>query len=169
VEQDIYLAGMAKESTVDGPGVRLTLYLQGCPHHCVGCHNPDTWEKDGGERLSVKEALDLIARYLTPLHQGITISGGEPFAQSEALLQLVTGLRERFGSLNIWCYSGYLYDELLASPVLPMLNVLVDGPYSEDKRELDLVFRGSHNQRIIDVAASLQTGKVVEHPAYLPK
>ncbi|MGE5381582.1 MAG: anaerobic ribonucleoside-triphosphate reductase activating protein [Methylocystaceae bacterium] len=162
----VRLAGMSRESTVDGPGVRLTIFFQGCPHHCKGCHNPDTWDSNGGEELTIQETLDLLARYITPLHQGITFSGGEPFLQAEALLKLVKGIRERFPQLNIWCYSGYQYEDLLCSPVLPLLDVLVDGPFEEANRELDLIFRGSSNQRIIDLALSEESGQVVEHPAY---
>ncbi|MGE5450059.1 MAG: anaerobic ribonucleoside-triphosphate reductase activating protein [Methanomassiliicoccales archaeon] len=163
MEPIIVLAGMTSESTVDGPGIRLTLYLQGCPHHCIGCHNPDTWDEQSGQRLSVNAALDLIAKHLTPLHQGITLSGGEPFFQPAASLQLVSGLRTRFPHLNIWCYTGYTYEELLESPILPLIDVLIDGPFIEAERELDLVYRGSKNQRIIAVKASLQAGKVIEH------
>lgn len=163
----IVLAGMAKESTVDGPGVRLALFMQGCPHHCSGCHNPETWDENGGQRMSVTAALKLMAQYLTPLHQGITISGGEPFMQPDALLELLQGVRESFPALNIWCYSGYIFDDLQHSPVLPLIDILVDGPYQEELRDLDLLFRGSRNQRIIDVAASLQTGQVVEHSGYM--
>lgn len=163
MDTTLALAGLTRESTVDGPGVRLALFLQGCPHHCKGCHNPETWDQAGGEIWTVKATLDLLGKKLTPLHQGITISGGEPFLQPEALLALVEGIRQRFPHLNIWCYSGYLFEDLKASPVLRYLDVLVDGPFIEEEREMDLPFRGSRNQRIIDVASSLKKGKPVEN------
>jgi len=167
METYIMLAGLTKESTVDGPGIRIALYLQGCPHHCSGCHNPETWNIDNGVSKTVNETLKLITDNLTPLHQGITISGGEPFMQPAALLALVQGIRERFHQLNIWCYTGYLYDDLIQSPILPYLDILVDGPYQESERELDLRFKGSRNQRIINVQASISQGQIIEDVRYV--
>lgn len=167
MDLNIKLAGLTRESTVDGPGIRMAIYFQGCPHHCRGCHNPETWDPEDGVEKTVTETLELINRLITPLHSGLTISGGEPFFQQEGLLALVKGVKEQFPHLNIWCYTGYHYEDLAGSPVLPYLDVLVDGPFEEEQRELDLVYKGSRNQRIIDIPASQSKGEVVEDPRYL--
>lgn len=157
-----YMAGMVRESTVDGPGVRLVLFFQGCPHHCPGCQNPDTWVMEEGKLMKISDIMKLIDKNLTPLHGGITISGGEPFMQPEALNELLQNIKTRHPHLSLWCYTGYIFEEIRDLPALKLIDVLVDGRYVEEERDLELVFRGSRNQRIIDVKASLETGRVIE-------
>lgn len=160
----IRLAGAVNDSIVDGPGIRLAIFVQGCSHHCKGCQNPETWDPQGG----YVKTVDDIARAMAanPLLDGITLSGGEPMEQPVPLTELSDMAHEH--NLNVWCYSGYTYEQLLddkpsaeAHELLRHVDVLVDGPYVESERSLDLHFRGSANQRIIDVPASLEAGEVV--------
>ena len=138
------LSGIAQDSIVDGPGIRTTIFAQGCPHHCPGCHNPETWAFGCGTDVDVQQVLKIVQA--NPLCRGVTFSGGEPFAQAEA-------------------FAGYTFEELLRSPahrcLLETIDVLIDGPYLEAQRSLELNFRGSRNQRILNVPASLDTGKAV--------
>ncbi|NLY90972.1 MAG: anaerobic ribonucleoside-triphosphate reductase activating protein [Firmicutes bacterium] len=156
-ETMIRIAGITPESVVDGPGLRAVVFFQGCPHHCPGCHNPETWDPQGGKVLSVEEVWRLI-RY-NPLLSGITLSGGEPLAQPEGALALARKVRAVQGNLMI--YTGYTWEELgrLNSPLITeligMTDLLVDGPFLLAERDERLPFRGSRNQRIIDVQASL--------------
>ena len=149
------IAGILPESVVDGPGLRYTVFVQGCPHHCPGCHNPQTHDPLGGY---VADSDDLIAAMREdPLISGLTLSGGEPFCQAEALLPLARAARA--AGLDVIAYSGYTLEQLLAlaekePPVLQLLRLtdtLIDGPYREAERDLSLSFRGSANQRIIDL------------------
>lgn len=157
----IRLAGMVNDSIVDGPGLRLAIFTQGCPHHCPHCHNPQSHDFEGGEVRSTEELLN-IARE-NPLLDGITLSGGEPFCQPEACAELARGAHE--AGLNVWCYTGYLYEELLERPewkvLLQNIDVLVDGPFIWAEKTLDRRFRGSANQRVLDVPASLLAGQAV--------
>lgn len=146
------LAGIVDESIVDGPGLRLTVFTQGCPHHCPGCHNPQTW--DFRENMNV-DVGEILARYdEDPLLEGVTFSGGEPMAQAGALSVLARAIRERGG--DVWCYTGYTYEELVASSdpdidaLLEEVDVLVDGPFVMAMRDPDIDFRGSSNQRLLD-------------------
>lgn len=156
-ETMIRVAGITPESVVDGPGLRAVVFFQGCPHHCPGCHNPETWDPQGGKLLTVEEVWRLI-RY-NPLLSGITLSGGEPLAQPEGALALARKVRAAGGNLMI--YTGYTWEEICRfdSPVmtelLGMTALLVDGPFLLAEKDERLLFRGSRNQRIIDVQASL--------------
>ena len=153
------VAGIVKQSIVDGPGLRLVVFAQGCPHGCHGCHNPGALPFDGGSLCTAREILEEMQK--NPLLQGVTLSGGEPFCQAEAFLPLALGVKER--GKNLWIYSGYSWEELhdLAKtdphilPLLAAADVLVDGRYLHDQRDLTLPFRGSANQRVIGVAESL--------------
>ena len=151
----IVIAGAKKHSLVDGPGVRYTLFMQGCPHNCKGCHNPDTHDINKGKILDVKDVYNdiITTRYI----DGVTISGGDPFFQPEALCELLKMLKEQ--GLSIWCYSGWLFEDLLLNKkqakALKYVDVLVDGKFEEDKKSKECMFRGSTNQRIIDVQATL--------------
>ena len=161
----IRLAGVVRESIVDGPGIRMTVFVQGCPHHCKGCHNAHTWDFDGGYDGSVERIIEEAKK--DPLIKGITLSGGEPFAQAAALTILAKEARAL--GLNIFCYTGYtfeyLYEHFEEHPeyrdLLELCDWLVDGPFIEEEMSLMLHFRGSRNQRILDVPASLKEGKAV--------
>ena len=153
---NIRVAGITNDSIVDGPGLRLTVFTQGCPHHCPGCHNPQSHDFDGGEIRDTAEILELASDNI--LLDGITLSGGEPFAQAEACTEIAKGAHAL--GLNVWCYSGYTFETLLQGDpawleLLKNIDVLVDGPFILAQRTLDAHFRGSSNQRILDVPASL--------------
>lgn len=159
-EDELRIAGFVDDSIVDGPGIRFTLFVQGCLHDCPGCQNPQTHDPTGGYTKTVKEIWQLIQE--NPLLDGITFSGGEPMEQPVPLKRLADLAHE--AELNVWCYTGYTYEELEAgepSPAAKALmeccDVLVDGPFEEAKRSY-LHFRGSTNQRLIDVATSLERG-----------
>jgi anaerobic ribonucleoside-triphosphate reductase activating protein len=154
------VAGIVNDSIVDGPGLRMTVFVQGCPHHCEGCHNPDTHPLDGGELIEVSE----IARraFDNPLLDGLTFSGGEPFLQCEALCELADlAIAKGF---NIIAYTGYTWEELIgrkdAFELIKRCKYVIDGPFILEQKSLMLNFRGSKNQRIIDVKKSLEEGKV---------
>lgn len=150
------ISGIIDESIVDGPGLRFTVFTQGCPHRCPGCHNPQTHDFDGGSWMDTDE---IMARFdEDPLLAGMTFSGGEPFCQPEPLCELARQVKAR--GKNIVIYSGYTFDQLKEMAVkdewvenlLKMCDLLVDGPYVEALRDLDLLFRGSSNQRILDLS-----------------
>ena len=161
----IRIADLVQESIVDGPGIRLVVFLQGCQHRCKGCHNPATWDFDGGRLIDTDEIIAMMDA--NPLLDGITLSGGEPFAQMVPCRELAEAAHER--GLSVWCYTGYTWDALRGAygyesfELLDHLDVLVDGPYIESQRTLELPWRGSRNQRLIDVQASLKTGHVMEY------
>jgi len=159
------LFGTADDSIVDGPGIRFAIFTQGCSHRCPGCHNPGAQSFGGGTDSTVEDLWEHIQA--NRLLKGITLTGGEPFEQAEALIALARRVRE--SGLNVWAYSGYLYEQLLAGVpgeaatlLLEQVDVLVDGPFVESLKSLDLRWRGSANQRIIDVAESRRAGQVVE-------
>lgn len=157
------LAGIVNDSIVDGPGIRVTIFGQGCPHHCHGCQNPETWNDAGGTLLEEQEIVQIIEK--NPLAKGVTFSGGEPFAQAESFGFLAQLLKDK--GYEVASYSGYTFEELLngtkeQKALLRKIDVLIDGRYEEDKRSLNLIYRGSTNQRIIDVPESLAQGKAVE-------
>ena len=160
---ELRIAGTVGESIVDGPGIRYTVFTQGCPHHCAGCHNPQTHDFEGGKRFSVEVLLRDICR--NPLVSGVTFSGGEPFCQPEPLYALAVELKRK--GKHLMAYSGYTFEELLAQEdpfvrrLLEQLDLLVDGRYIEAERDLELRFRGSANQRVLDVPASLAAGAAV--------
>lgn len=158
---NIRICGLVNDSIVDGPGLRLTVFTQGCPHHCPGCHNPQSHSFEGGQLRDIDEILTMAKE--NPLLDGITLSGGEPFCQPEACAQIAVGAHKL--GLNVWCYTGYSYENLLASKekhaLLEQVDILVDGPFILEERSLDIRFRGSKNQRIIDVKNSLLENRVV--------
>ena len=159
------MAGVVGDSIVDGPGIRTAYFAQGCPHHCPGCHNPETWEFGTGTPVETAELADIARK--NPLCRGVTFSGGEPFAQAEAFAELAETLKAE--GYEIASYSGYTFEQLQNGTeaqrrLLGLLDVLVDGPFVQARRSLDLAFRGSANQRILDVPKSLATGEAVLAP-----
>ena len=164
--KELRLAGVIRESIVDGPGMRMTIFTQGCPHNCEGCHNPQTHSFDGGYISHPENILKAIDA--DPILKGVTFSGGEPFMQAEALAMLAEEIHKR--GLKVLSYTGFTYEELLQSfekhpdreKLLRQCDYLIDGRFVLALRSLDLKFRGSSNQRIIDVKKSLESGKVVE-------
>jgi anaerobic ribonucleoside-triphosphate reductase activating protein len=154
------------DTTVDGPGWRTSVYCAGCRHACEGCHNHETWSFDAGH----DETIDEIIRQLAATEGNITFSGGDPMYQAPAFTELARRIREELHR-TIWCYTGFLYEEVLADPemsaLLPYLEVLVDGRFEYARRDTNLLFRGSSNQRLVDVQRSLAEGRVVEF-AYNP-
>lgn len=166
----ISLSGVTGDSIVDGPGLRLTIFTQGCLHHCPGCHNPQTHDPDGGSWADTDDILAAAAE--NPLLDGITLSGGDPFLQPIPCLALAEGAHKI--GLNVWTYTGYTWEALLEEndaeklALLKETDVLVDGPFLLAERSLELRFCGSRNQRLIDVKKSLAEDKVVlwEEPRY---
>jgi len=158
----IRIAGIVEDSIVDGEGFRITVFTQGCPHNCPGCHNPNTHPATGGRDADTAEIINLIDN--NPLLDGITFSGGEPFLQPSPLTKLAREAHAR--GLDVWSYTGSTLEELNAKKnpaidaLLQEIDVLVDGRYDEKQRDLTLNFRGSANQRIIDMKAYRKTGKI---------
>ena len=157
------LSGIVSDSIVDGPGIRTTIFSQGCPHHCPGCHNPETWDFGYGTDIPVEAVVEIVRS--NPLCRGVTFSGGEPFAQAEAFAKLATLLKEK--GYEVASYSGYTFEELLSGSdaqkeLLASIDILIDGPFLLAERSLEIAFRGSRNQRILDTKKSLAEGKAVE-------
>ena len=163
--QSLQIGGIVRESIVDGPGIRMTVFTQGCSHSCPGCHNGHLQPFKGGKTMTVQEIMDIASA--NPLLDGLTLSGGEPFQQAEGCAALATAAQA--AGLQVMAYSGYVFEDLLEGMVdfeahpgwkelLQSLDLLVDGPFILTKRNLLLRFRGSDNQRILDVPASLEAG-----------
>ena len=158
----------------DGPGVRVTLFVSGCTHHCMGCFQPETWNFSFGKLFDESVEQELLDCLNPDYIRGLTLLGGEPFEpeNQRVLVPFLKKVRESCPKKDIWCYSGYLFDEELkkesrarceyTDEMLSMLDVLVDGRFEEDKKNITLLFRGSENQRLIDVKKSLEQGQVVE-------
>lgn len=157
------LAGIISESVVDGPGVRFVVFAQGCPHHCLGCHNPDTWDPQAGNEFAVKEIIKKIRKIVKNI-RGITLSGGEPFLQAKEMAILAIEARKM--GLDVVTYTGYVYEDLLkmnipgAKELLELTDVLIDGPFLIGCKDISLPYRGSTNQRIIDLVATKNAGRL---------
>lgn len=157
------IAGTVNDSIVDGPGIRYVIFTQGCPHHCPGCHNPQTHDFSGGEDADVERILSEI--FGNPILSGVTFSGGEPFCQAEGLVPIAEAIKEKGKHLMI--YTGYLLEQLqkLEKPavnrLLELADVIVDGPFIIAEKNLTLSFRGSENQRVIDMVKSRTAGEIV--------
>lgn len=158
--KSIRISGIERESIVDGEGIRYVIFTQGCPHHCPGCHNPQTHSFDGGKVVSIGTLLDDVSKRKDWL-DGITLSGGEPFCQTNQCSAIAKKAHEM--GLTVWCYTGYLFEDLHGqdNELLKHVDILVDGPFVLEERSLELTFKGSRNQRVIDVPASLKEGVVV--------
>ena len=161
----IRLAGIVRESIVDGPGIRFVIFCQGCPHHCFNCHNQVTHDFNGGYDCGIDRILSAVDE--NPLLSGVTFSGGEPACQPGAFAALAKEIKKR--NLDIIMYSGYTFEELFEksrtehdmADLLENIDILVDGRYEDSLRDLTLLFRGSSNQRVIDVKKSLRSGAAV--------
>lgn len=166
-DNKLRIAGLVEESIVDGPGIRFVIFTQGCPHGCLGCHNPQTHDFNGGK----DESIDVIAQMIdsNPLLKGITLSGGEPFMQAKKLVELLNKVKNK--KLDVITYTGFKYEELIEKAneqnnFMELINasdILIDGRFELDKKQEGLKFRGSSNQRAIDLKKTMETGKVVEY------
>lgn len=158
------LYGTVQDSIVDGPGLRYSVFVQGCSHACPGCHNPESQPTDAGEEHSVEEVLTDIRK--NPLVRGVTLSGGEPFEQAKACAELAELLKKE--GYDVWTYTGSLFEDLVSHGdeavhrLIEHTDVLVDGPFVEKMKSIDCPWRGSTNQRLIDVKKTLDQGCVVE-------
>ncbi len=158
------ISGTINDSIVDGPGFRLTIFVQGCPHNCEGCHNPQTHDFNGGKDMTLTEILDMV--HSNPLLDGVTFSGGEPFCQAGKLAEL--GREIKKAGLNIVTYTGYTFEYLLSHAddsnnyreLIEVSDYIIDGPFVISQRDLTLKFRGSKNQRIIDVVKTLDNKNI---------
>jgi len=163
MEDILWIAGVEKNSIVDGPGIRYAIFTQGCPHRCPGCHNPQTWELEEGTSIKLSQLLQEIKE--TRLLQGVTFTGGDPFLQASSLAKLGKAIKEM--GLDLLVYTGYTWEELLSKEdpayreLLLTIDILIDGPFKLEEKDLSLPFRGSRNQRIINVPASLAQGEIV--------
>jgi len=159
------IAGIVQDSIVDGPGLRFTVFTQGCRTCCEGCHNPDTWDLDGGTEMPVADIITSMRS--NPLTDGLTLSGGEPFIQAADCASLAAAARD--GGLSVWVFTGCVFERLIEqteaepaiSRLLELTDVLVDGSYMESERTLSLKWRGSKNQRVLDVVKSMAAGNGV--------
>ena len=148
-------------TTVDGPGFRTSIYLAGCNHRCPGCHNPQSWSFDGGSIMTLEEIMEIVREE----DFNVTLSGGDPLCSPLTTLPLLKALKE--DGRNVWLFTGYTWEEISANPeiskLLPFIDVLVDGRFVESLKDPDLLFRGSANQRLIDVKQSIREGAPVEY------
>ena len=161
----VRIAGITTESVVDGPGLRSTVFFQGCSHACPDCHNPETWDPMGGSELTLAMLIHRLR--INPLTSGVTFSGGDPFFQAVAAAKLGRYLKSE--GLNLWVYTGYTWEYLLKhldqegfKDLLACTDVLVDGPFIGDQKVFHIPFRGSSNQRTILVSASFDLAKIIE-------
>ena len=169
-ENTIRIAGTENDSIVDGPGLRMAIFFQGCLRGCEGCHNPESWPPDGGRETTAAALLADIDK--NPLLTGVTFTGGEPLLRSGALLTLAKGIRER--GLDLAVYTGWTFEEILADgdrdalALLGYVSTIIDGPFVPGEKSLLLPFRGSGNQRILDAAGSLAAGQAIptDDPAW---
>ena len=167
----IRIADVVEESFVDGEGVRFAIFVQGCPHHCQGCHNPTTHDFNGGHIVETDKLIDEIKN--AALISGITLTGGEPLCQIKACTEIAAATKAL--NMNVWCYTGYVYENLIddktahtdfftpdeVNDLLKYVDVLVDGPYIDSERDLTMTFCGSTNQRLIDIKKSLNMKKII--------
>lgn len=165
---DIRMYGTVDDSIVDGPGLRFSVFVQGCSHHCPGCHNPESQPADGGYASTVEDICAQIESSRSAM--GVTLTGGEPFEQPEACLEIARRCKAR--GLSVWIYSGYTYEQIDAGrcgsagiELLRVCDVLVDGPFVMAKKSLGLMWKGSANQRVIDLAKTAACGRVILYEA----
>ena len=157
----ISVLSIIEDTMVDGPGFRTSIYCAGCRHACPGCHNPQSWDFSGGRAMTTEEIMRVI---VADPYANVTFSGGDPMYQPEGFAELARAIHERTEK-DIWCYTGFTFEQLLGNPrqraLLEQIDVLVDGPFVKALRNDELIFRGSSNQRIIDVPRSLEEGRAL--------
>lgn len=159
----VRVAGFNKDSIVDGKGVRYTVFMQGCKHKCPGCQNPDTHDINGGEEMDTDDIIKDIGKH--KYHKGITLSGGDPFFQPKAAKELANKTHEL--GKDVWCYTGFTFEEIMNSnnqdmiALLKSIDILVDGKFIQGCKTLNMAFRGSSNQRLINVPKTLELGEIV--------
>ncbi len=169
----MYYGNIKKSDIANGIGVRVSLFVSGCTHHCKGCFNEETWDFKYGE-LFTKKTQEQIFKWLEPSYvSGLTVLGGEPmeYVNQQELQPFLREIKRRFPDKTIWCYTGYVFEKDIlermvpkwryTGPLLQLIDVLVDGPFIEELKDISLLFRGSSNQRLIDVPKSLAAGKTV--------
>ena len=160
----ISVLDIVKDTMVDGPGFRTSIYCAGCENACEGCHNPQSWDFGGGHEMTTEQLMKIIE---ADPYANVTFSGGDPMYQCDGFAELARAIHNRTNK-DIWCYTGFTFEQLLNNPrqraLLEEIDVLVDGPFVKALRDDDLIFRGSSNQRIIDVPRSLQEGHAVLLP-----
>lgn len=171
----MYYGEIKKTDIANGEGVRVSLFVSGCTHHCEGCFNPETWNFCYGREFTSETEKELLNALSPDFINGLTLLGGEPFEpqNQRALVPFLKKVREQYPKKNIWCYTGYLFDEELlkdsrarcevTDEMLSVIDVLVDGEFRQELKNITLRFRGSENQRIIDVKKSLEAGKVISY------
>lgn len=156
-------ADIQTDSIIDGEGIRTVIWFQGCPHKCFGCHNPETHNINEGKEFDIEEIKKIIDKL--EYQNGITLSGGDPFMQPEAATEIAKYAHEK--GYNVWCYTGYLYENIIKNEklynLLLNIDVLIDGPFIMKEKSLNCKFRGSSNQRIIDVKKSLDKKEVINY------
>lgn len=159
----IQVLDIVEDTMVDGPGFRTSIYCAGCRHNCTGCHNPQSWDFEGGHPMTTEDLMRVIE---ADPYANVTFSGGDPMYQPEGFAELAKAIRERTEK-TIWCYTGFTFEALMTNPrqraLLELIDVLVDGPFVKARRDETLCFRGSSNQRILDVPASLKAQQAVQY------
>ena len=156
----IRVLDIIEDTMVDGPGFRTSIYCAGCRHQCPGCHNPQSWDFAGGHEMTTAQLMKVI---MADPYANVTFSGGDPMYQAAGFAELAHAIRE-YSNKDIWCFTGFTYESLIHDDqreLLEQIDVLVDGPFIQSLRDPDLLFRGSSNQRLIDVPASLYAGEVI--------
>ncbi|MDE6753380.1 MAG: anaerobic ribonucleoside-triphosphate reductase activating protein [Muribaculaceae bacterium] len=153
------ILSIIRGTTVDGPGFRTSIYLAGCSHACPGCHNPSSWNPEGGSVMTLEEIMEIVKEE----DFDVTLSGGDPLFQASKVKTLIETLKE--DNRNVWVFTGYLWEQILSSASLLSAvreaDIIVDGPFIEKMKDPDLLFRGSSNQRLIDIKKTLESGQIV--------
>ncbi|WP_461195272.1 anaerobic ribonucleoside-triphosphate reductase activating protein (plasmid) [Clostridioides difficile] len=157
----IYILDIKHDTIVDGEGFRTSIYCAGCNHKCAGCHNPQSWDMKNGVLTKVS---DIYKEIISNTFSNVTFSGGDPFLQLQGFIRLAKSIKKNTNK-TIWCYTGFKFEELLIDKekleLLKLIDVLVDGKFEKDKKDLDLIFKGSSNQKIINVQKSLKENQII--------
>ena len=155
-------ADIKKVDVANGPGVRVSLFVSGCTHACKGCFNSIAWDFNYGKKFTKKEEKQIL-ELLRPDHiSGFSVLGGEPLQQDDTLLHFLEKVKKTYPQKTIWLYTGYCYEDVKDREIMKYIDVLVDGKFVEEKKQLNLAFRGSSNQRVIDVKQTIQSGKICQ-------